>query len=126
MAFNSNLSQYITQVANISNMNHSNYVDPYSGAIPPSYFSNYSYGYTSPPSVTTFSGDVVGKNAKFDDVQVGGRSILESLTEIEKRLAILVPNPEKLEKFEALRKAYDHYKTLEAICYIDEKDNRTA
>jgi hypothetical protein len=43
------------------------------------------------------------------------------LTTIEKRLAILTPDPAKLEHFEALQKAYQHYKTLEALCEIPEK-----
>jgi hypothetical protein len=37
------------------------------------------------------------------------------LKNIEKRLAILVPDPLKLEKYEALKKAYDHYKMLEIL-----------
>jgi hypothetical protein len=37
---------------------------------------------------------------------------------MSKRLAILVPDPDKLEHFEALKKAYDHYKLLEALCEI--------
>ena len=44
------------------------------------------------------------------------------MTKMEQRLAILVPDPEKLEKFEALKKAYEHYKTMEALCFPDEKD----
>jgi hypothetical protein len=43
------------------------------------------------------------------------------LATIEKRLSILTPDPAKLEHFEALQKAYQHYKTLEALCEIPEK-----
>ena len=42
------------------------------------------------------------------------------LEAIENRLNILVPDPEKLEKFEALQKAYEHYKHLEKLCEIEE------
>ena len=35
---------------------------------------------------------------------------------LERRLAILVPDPKKLEQYEALQKAYKHYKMLEALC----------
>jgi hypothetical protein len=42
------------------------------------------------------------------------------LDTIEKRLAILVPDPLKLQKYEALRKAYDHYKMLEIL--LDENN----
>lgn len=41
--------------------------------------------------------------------------IEERLSAIEDRLAILKPDPEKLEKWEALREAYEHYKSLEAL-----------
>jgi hypothetical protein len=41
---------------------------------------------------------------------------------ISKRLSILVPDPEKLAHFEALKKAYEHYKTLEALCQMPKKD----
>jgi hypothetical protein len=37
------------------------------------------------------------------------------LSTIEKRLAILVPNPVHLEKYESLKKAYEHYKMLEIL-----------
>lgn len=37
------------------------------------------------------------------------------LSTIEKRLAILVPDPLKLQKYETLRKAYEHYKMLEIL-----------
>jgi hypothetical protein len=37
---------------------------------------------------------------------------------ISNRLAILQPDPAKLEHFAALKKAYEHYKTLEALCEI--------
>lgn len=56
-------------------------------------------------------------NAEFDgDVKIQGHSILYLLKKIEDRLAVLQePDPEKLEKFAALKKAYDHYKTLERL-----------
>lgn len=69
------------------------------------------------------SGLVVTGDADFKgDVKIDGRSVRDSLAEIEKRLSILVPDPKKLEKYEALRKAYEHYKTIEAICYGDDNE----
>ena len=56
------------------------------------------------------------------DLKVKGVSIAKTLDDINRRLAILVPDPAKLEKFEALKKAYDHYKLLEALCH-EEKSN---
>ena len=61
--------------------------------------------------------------AEFEgDIKVKGVSVLETLQKIEKRLAILRPDPEKLKHFEALKKAYEHYKTLEALCELPEEE----
>ena len=58
-------------------------------------------------------------DAEFEGkVMINGRNISEFLETISKRLAILVPDPAKLEHFEALKKAYDHYKLLEALCEL--------
>jgi hypothetical protein len=64
----------------------------------------------------------VSSDAEFDgDIKWKGRSLGDLLTTIEKRLAILTPDPAKLEHFEALQKAYKHYKTLEALCELPTK-----
>ena len=69
--------------------------------------------HTSPSSLSV-SGD-----AEFEgDVKIKGVSISKALDDINKRLAILVPDPAKLEHFAALKKAYDHYKVLEALCEL--------
>ena len=61
----------------------------------------------------------VNGDAEFDgDVKIKGVSIAKALDDINKRLAILVPDPAKLEHFAALKKAYDHYKLLEALCEL--------
>jgi hypothetical protein len=66
----------------------------------------------------------VTSDAKFDgDIKWKGRSLGDMLISIEQRLAILVPDPAKLEHFAALKKAYEHYKTLEALCEIPNKEN---
>ena len=57
------------------------------------------------------------------DLTVKGISVVDTLEAINKRLAILVPDPDKLEKFEALKKAYDHYKLLEALCHEEKKND---
>jgi hypothetical protein len=41
---------------------------------------------------------------------------------MEERLAILVPDSEKLEKFEALKTAYDHYKLMESLCQPQQEE----
>ena len=58
------------------------------------------------------------------DIKVDGVSLKEFMTKMEQRLAILVPDPERLEKFEALKKAYEHYKTMESLCFPEEKDKK--
>lgn len=59
-------------------------------------------------------------NAEFEGkVMINGQDLAETLQTIQDRLAILVPNPKLLDKYEALKQAYEHYKTLEALC-VDE------
>lgn len=72
-------------------------------------WSNIATGYNPGLSV---SGD-----ATFDgDIKWKGRSLGTLLQSIEDRLAILTtPDPAKLEKFAALKKAYDHYKLMEKL-----------
>jgi hypothetical protein len=53
------------------------------------------------------------------DVLLDGVSVKESLAtlaKINERLAILVPDPSKLEKFAALKAAYADYLLLEKLC----------
>jgi hypothetical protein len=58
-------------------------------------------------------------DAEFEGrVMINKRDLGEFMETMSKRLAILVPDPEKLEHFEALKKAYDHYKLLEALCEL--------
>jgi hypothetical protein len=52
-------------------------------------------------------------------VMINGQDLAQSLEKIQQRLSILVPDPKLLEKYDALRQAYEHYKTLEALC-LDE------
>jgi len=54
------------------------------------------------------------------DIKIGERSLVEFMNKIEERLAILVPDPAKLEKFQALKIAYENYKTLEALLKEDD------
>ena len=71
----------------------------------------------------TGAGLHVTSDAEFEgDIKWKGRDLGKMLETIEKRLAILEPNPKKLKKFEALQKAYDHYKLLEALCHSDEDE----
>lgn len=56
------------------------------------------------------------------DIKIGDKSLVDTLTKIEDRLAILTPDLKKLEKFAALKKAYEHYKLMEKLCQEDEEN----
>lgn len=55
------------------------------------------------------------------DVKVDGVSLKEFVEQVSRRLAILTPDPKRLERYEALRQAYEHYLTLEALLVSEEK-----
>jgi hypothetical protein len=55
------------------------------------------------------------------NLTVNGMDIGTMLAKIQDRLAILVPDPARLDKYEALKQAYEHYKILEALC-VEETD----
>lgn len=57
------------------------------------------------------------------NLTVNGANISQILEKIQERLAILVPDPKRLEKYEALKQAYDNYKLLEALC-VDETNSK--
>ena len=62
-------------------------------------------------------------DAEFEGkVKINGQDLGKFMETISKRLAILVPDPAKLEHFEALKKAYNHYKTLEALCELPKEE----
>lgn len=62
-----------------------------------------------------------GSQINVDKILLGGTDLGTVLADIQKRLSILVPDPELLEKYQALQAAYNHYKTLEALCYQESK-----
>jgi hypothetical protein len=80
------------------------------------------YNWNSPtsPSVN-ITGDGIDM-APGTDITVGGKSLKEFMNKMEERLAILVPDPAKLEQFEALKKAYEHYKLMESLCQEQPKE----
>jgi hypothetical protein len=83
-------------------------------------WSNVNWNTSSNPRSLNVKGD-----AEFDgDVKIKGVSIAKTLEAINERLAILHPDPAKLEHFAALKKAYEHYKTLEALCEIPKEESR--
>jgi len=76
----------------------------------------YSYNTSITPSTVNISTAGIDMAAG-TDITVGGQSLKEFMKKMEQRLSILVPDPVKLEKFEALKKAYEHYKTMESLCF---------
>lgn len=84
-------------------------------------YGNLTYSTPFISTTTSSSGLQVKGDADFEgDLKVKGKSLNDWMETMEKRLAILVPDPKKLEKFEALQKAYKHYKMLEALCEIED------
>jgi hypothetical protein len=109
-------------------------------SVTPSYKINPSLAYSNAnltiTSSNTFASPIISTssdnslhvkgNAEFDgDIKWKGRSLENFLESIEKRLAILTPDPNKLEKFESLQKAYNHYKLLESLCETTGKNNES-
>lgn len=80
-------------------------------------------GYTinTPPSTVSISTGGI-EMADGTDITVGGRSLSAFMKTMEERLAILVPDPAKMEKFAALKKAYDNYKLMEKLCQEDKEE----
>ena len=84
--------------------------------------SPWSIGSTSPSPSPSLK---VTGDAEFEGtVMINGRNISEFMETISKRLSILVPDPAKLEHFAALKKAYEHYKTLEALCELPKEESK--
>mgnify|MGYP006269225783 CR=1 FL=1 len=98
---------------------------PWSNAVLTSSGSGYTYSTMASTGYTAYSQSTpslhVTGTAEFDhDIKIKGVSISETLEKINQRLAILQPDPKKLAHFEALKKAYEHYKMLELMCQLPE------
>jgi hypothetical protein len=93
----------------------------YSGTVLSSNGYNNNWATIGSSSASQSSLSVTGDADFNGDVTIKGISILETLEKINERLAILVPDPERLEQYKALKKAYEEYKILEALCYKDKK-----
>jgi hypothetical protein len=88
------------------------------------YTSTGTSGYTinnTSPSVNITSNGI--DMAAGTDITVDGKSLKEFMNKMEQRLAILVPDPKKLEQFAALKKAYEHYKLMESLCQEPPKED---
>ena len=83
------------------------------------YTINSNYG-VSPSTVNISTTGI--EMAAGTDIKVDGKSLKEFMNKMEERLAILVPDPKKLEQFAALKKAYEHYKLMESLCQEQPKE----
>ena len=81
---------------------------------------SYNWNTTTTPSVNISSDGI--DMAAGTDIKVDGKSLKEFMSKMEERLAILVPDPKKLEQFAALKKAYEHYKLMESLCQEPPKE----
>ena len=73
--------------------------------------------YNVNPSTITISDTIPTTDIDVDgDIKIQGQSLKDFMDSVNDRLAILQPNPDVLEKYDALKEAYDHYKLLEKIC----------
>ena len=67
---------------------------------------------------------ISGKNPKIqtDKNEIDLDETAELIKILKERLLILIPNFEKHEKYQALKKAYDHYKMIEALIQEEKID----
>ena len=82
---------------------------------------SYNWNTTTTPSVNISSDGI--DMAAGTDIKVDGKSLKEFMNKMEERLAVLVPDPKKLEQFAALKKAYEHYKLMESLCQEPPKED---
>ena len=82
---------------------------------------HYNWNTTTSPSVNISSDGI--DMAAGTDIKVDGKSLKEFMSKMEERLAILIPDPKKLEQFAALKKAYEHYKLMESLCQEPPKED---
>jgi hypothetical protein len=50
------------------------------------------------------------------DIEINGVSLIKTIESINEKLCIITPDLQKLEKYAALKNAYEHYKLIETLC----------
>ena len=83
----------------------------------------YTFTNAAVPQTVNITGDGIDMTAGAD-IKIDGKSLKEFMKKMEQRLAILVPDPAKLEKFQALKRAYEHYKTMESLCFDEQEESK--
>ena len=112
-------AMYSSNTITLPTTNISNYT--IGSASSSNYYTTGIGGYNTSSSVN-ISGDGIDMAAG-TDIKVDGKSLKEFMNKMEERLAILVPDPKKLEQFAALKKAYEHYKLMEQLCQEPPKED---
>ena len=112
-------NMYNSNTITLPTTNISNYT--IGSASSSNYYTTGTGGYNTSPSVNITSGGI--DMAAGTDITVDGKSLKEFMNKMEERLAILVPDPAKLEQFAALKKAYEHYKLMEKLCQEPPKED---
>ena len=79
------------------------------------------HNWNNPPTVNITGTGI--DMAAGTDISIDGKSLKTFMNKMEERLAILIPDPTKLEQFAALKKAYDHYKLMEKLCQEPPKED---
>ncbi len=105
-------------VTTINSINNNHYTIGAAGSSGQYYTSGSNWN--NPPTVNISNTGI--DMAAGTDITVAGKSLKQFMDKMEERLAILVPDPAKLEKFEALKKAYEHYKLMEKLCQEQPKE----
>jgi hypothetical protein len=95
----------------------------HTGTVPVTGTTGYTYNTSVTPNTVNITSNGIDMAAG-TDIKVDGKSLKEFMKKMEQRLAILVPDPAKLEKFEALKKAYEHYKTMESLCFDEPEEEK--
>jgi len=110
-------NMYSSNTITLPTTNISNYT--IGSASSSNYYTTGTSGYNT--SSVNISSDGIDMAAG-TDIKVDGKSLKEFMNKMEERLAILVPDPKKLEQFAALKKAYEHYKLMEQLCQEPPKE----
>jgi hypothetical protein len=78
------------------------------------------------PSTNNTNLKINGNNPTIstEDREINLNELADMMAIMRDRFLILVPNFEKHEKYTALKKAYDHYKLIEAMLQEEKKDDK--
>lgn len=78
------------------------------GSLPGGGYGGYAY--------TTNCTNSIRSSMHVESMHINGVDVGKTLEDIKSRLAILTPDLSKIEKFAALKRAYDNYKMIESMC----------